>query len=103
MRERFKRKKSKQKFKKKQTQYAMVLLSQLDARDETVLFDTDGMTAITDNSANAHIFNGRSLFVGDILSMDPNTGVATMGGTNHWPQGIREAEILWKDDEGVSH
>ena len=108
MRERFKRKKLKQKCKKKQTQmhctqYATVLLSQLDARNETVLFDTDGTTAITDNSGNAHIFNEQSLFVGEMLSMDPNTGVATIGGTNHQPQGIGEAEILWKDDERVSH
>eukprot|EP00957_Ditylum_brightwellii_P105641 8055077-Ditylum_brightwellii.AAC.1 len=66
-------------------------------------FDTDGMTAITDNSANAHIFNKRSLFVGEILSMEPNTGVATIRGTDHWPQEIGEAEISWKGDEGVSH
>eukprot|EP00957_Ditylum_brightwellii_P017948 1352200-Ditylum_brightwellii.AAC.1 len=66
-------------------------------------FDTNGTTTITDNSANAHIFNKRSLFVGDIFSMDPNAGVSTIGGTDHWSQGIGEAEIWWKDDEGVSH
>eukprot|EP00957_Ditylum_brightwellii_P098644 7514342-Ditylum_brightwellii.AAC.1 len=59
-----------------------------------MLFDTDGMTTITDNSANVHILNKQSLFVGKILSMDPNTGVATIEGTDHRPQGIGEAEIL---------
>ena len=89
MRERFKKKKQKQKCKRKQTQVhctqcAMVLLSQLDAKNDTKLSKTDRTTAITDNSANVHIFNKQSLFVGEILSMDPNTGVATIGGTDHW-------------------
>eukprot|EP00957_Ditylum_brightwellii_P067530 5126674-Ditylum_brightwellii.AAC.1 len=35
--------------------------------------------------------------------MDPNTGVATIGGTDHRPQGIGNAQISWKDDDGFSH
>mmetsp|Transcript_14797 Transcript_14797/g.21898 ORF Transcript_14797/g.21898 Transcript_14797/m.21898 type:complete len:99 (-) Transcript_14797:4009-4305(-) len=65
------------------TKFATVLSSQLDARNETISFDSDGSTAITDNSANAHIFNDRSFFVGEVAEMDPNTEVATIGGTDH--------------------
>eukprot|EP00957_Ditylum_brightwellii_P171547 13060257-Ditylum_brightwellii.AAC.1 len=80
--------------------FATVLSSQLDARNDTVSFDTDGSTVITDNSANTHIFNDKSFFVGEIAEMDPNTGVAAIGGTDHRPQGISDAQILWKDDDG---
>eukprot|EP00957_Ditylum_brightwellii_P039456 2984892-Ditylum_brightwellii.AAC.1 len=30
--------------------------------------------------------------------MDPSTGVATIGGTDHHPEGIGVAETSWKDD-----
>eukprot|EP00957_Ditylum_brightwellii_P158108 12034896-Ditylum_brightwellii.AAC.1 len=35
--------------------------------------------------------------------MDPNTGVATIRGTNHCPQGKCVAKISWKDDDGMVH
>eukprot|EP00957_Ditylum_brightwellii_P189232 14403620-Ditylum_brightwellii.AAC.1 len=35
--------------------------------------------------------------------MDPNTGFATIGGTDHRPQGIGDAQISWKDDDGINH
>jgi hypothetical protein len=38
---------------------------------------------ITDNSANTHIFDDRRFFVGEVAEMDPNTGVATIRGTDH--------------------
>eukprot|EP00957_Ditylum_brightwellii_P044288 3360470-Ditylum_brightwellii.AAC.1 len=65
------------------TKFATVLSSQLDARNNTVSFASDGSTAITDNSANTHIFIDRSFFVGEVVEMDPNTGVTTIGGTGH--------------------
>eukprot|EP00957_Ditylum_brightwellii_P205655 15344827-Ditylum_brightwellii.AAC.1 len=65
------------------TTFATVLSSQLDARNNTVSFDSDGSTAITDNSSNTHIFNDRSFFVGEVTEIDPNTGAATIGGTDH--------------------
>eukprot|EP00957_Ditylum_brightwellii_P012597 952026-Ditylum_brightwellii.AAC.1 len=59
--------------------------------------------AITDVSVNAHIFNDKNLFIGDIMAMDPTTGVETIGGIDHKPQGIGLVEIEWKDDEGATH
>eukprot|EP00957_Ditylum_brightwellii_P163010 12412810-Ditylum_brightwellii.AAC.1 len=55
-------------------------------------FDTDGTTAIANNSENAHIFNNKNLFIGEIYKMDPSTGVATIGRTDHKPEGIGKAQ-----------
>eukprot|EP00957_Ditylum_brightwellii_P193189 14710250-Ditylum_brightwellii.AAC.1 len=35
--------------------------------------------------------------------MDPSTGVAMIGSTDHWPEGIDMVQIEWKDDNGLSH
>eukprot|EP00957_Ditylum_brightwellii_P090889 6920602-Ditylum_brightwellii.AAC.1 len=35
--------------------------------------------------------------------MDPNTGVATIEGMDHRLQGIGDAQISWKDGNGISH
>eukprot|EP00957_Ditylum_brightwellii_P095445 7269995-Ditylum_brightwellii.AAC.1 len=35
--------------------------------------------------------------------MDLSTGVATIGGTDHKPEGIGTAQAEWKDDQGFTH
>eukprot|EP00957_Ditylum_brightwellii_P087603 6669079-Ditylum_brightwellii.AAC.1 len=44
-----------------------------------------------------------SFFVGEVVEMDPNIGVVAIGGTDLQLQGIGDAQISWKDDDGVSH
>ena len=50
-------------------------------------FDTDSSTIVCDNSANVHICNSKSMFVGELCSV-PNTKVATIGGKGHPAAGI---------------
>ena len=85
------------------TNYATVLSSQIEADINKVHFDPDGTSVIVDNSANAHIVNDKSLFVSDIKPMDPSTGVATIGGKDHRPEGIGTIRLSWRDDEGKSY
>eukprot|EP00957_Ditylum_brightwellii_P203336 15334193-Ditylum_brightwellii.AAC.1 len=35
--------------------------------------------------------------------MDPSTGVVTIGGTDHKPEGIGTAQVEQKDDQGCTH
>eukprot|EP00957_Ditylum_brightwellii_P203826 15336403-Ditylum_brightwellii.AAC.1 len=85
------------------TNYATVLSSHLEARIEQTSLYTDGTTAIIDNLANAHIFNDKKLFIGEIYKMDPSTRATTIGGTDHKPEGIGTAQVEWKDDQGCTH
>eukprot|EP00957_Ditylum_brightwellii_P124425 9482722-Ditylum_brightwellii.AAC.1 len=69
------------------TKIVAVLSSQLGTK-QLLGFDTDGTTAITDNLANLHIFNDKHLYVGDMIPIDLNIGVATIGGIAHHPESI---------------
>eukprot|EP00957_Ditylum_brightwellii_P027527 2081022-Ditylum_brightwellii.AAC.1 len=60
----------------------IMFLSQIN-NQAVFTFDTDGTTAITDNAANAHIFNDKRIFVGEIIPVESNVGVATIRGTDH--------------------
>ena len=53
----------------------------------SVRFDADSLTVICDNSANVHICNNKSSFVGDI-EMDKSLQVATIGGKQNASAGI---------------
>eukprot|EP00957_Ditylum_brightwellii_P119013 9077480-Ditylum_brightwellii.AAC.1 len=56
-------------------------------------FDADGTAALTNDLANAHIFNDKKLFIGKIHKMDPSTRIATNGGTDHKPEVIGMAQV----------
>ena len=66
------------------------------------MFDTDSTTIICDNSANVHICNDKSMFVGDILP-DKSSQVATIGGKQNRPRGVGTVCWKWKDDGGKYH
>jgi hypothetical protein len=78
------------------------LSSQLN-NQELFAFDSDGTTAITDNAANALIFNEKRIFIGDLIPIDSVIGVVTIGGTDHKPTAFGTARVSWKDDAGVTH
>ena len=50
---------------------------------------------MVENSDNAHFFNDNYFFK-NIISMEPSTGVATIGGTYHIPNGIGNASVTWR-------
>ena len=65
-------------------------------------FDADSSTIVCDNSANVHICNSRSMFVGELRSV-PNTKVATIGGKGHPAAGIGTNRWVWSDENGKPH
>ena len=65
-------------------------------------FDTDSSTIVCDNSANVHICNSKSMFVGELRPV-PNTKVATIGGKGHAASGIGTVKWAWTDEAGKSH
>eukprot|EP00957_Ditylum_brightwellii_P133134 10150694-Ditylum_brightwellii.AAC.1 len=81
---------------------ATIISSQVN-NHEVFTFDTDGTTAITDNSAKVHIFNDKRIFVGELIPIGSNIRVATIRGTDHKPEAIGTARVYWKDDKGNSH
>ena len=70
-------------------------------RDLTT-WDPDSSSMVCDNSANVHICNNRSMFVGE-LSPVSNHKVATIGGKGHQPSGIGTVCWSWQDDKGKPH
>jgi hypothetical protein len=68
----------------------------------SVRFDADSVTVICDNSANVHVCNTKSCFVGEI-QMDKSLQVATIGGRQNASAGIGTVRWKWNDDDGVSH
>lgn len=65
-------------------------------------FDSDSMSFVCDNSANVHICNDKSMFVGDITRVHLNA-VATIGGKANHLSGTGIVKWSWKDDSGVLH
>ena len=65
-------------------------------------FDTDSATIVCDNSANVHICNERSMFVGELRPV-PNTKVATIGGKGHAASGVGTVKWIWLDENGKAH
>ena len=68
----------------------------------SVRFDADSVTVVCDNSANVHVCNDKSCFVGEI-KMDWSLQVATIGGKKNTSAGIGTVRWKWKDDNGVFH
>eukprot|EP00957_Ditylum_brightwellii_P111505 8504944-Ditylum_brightwellii.AAC.1 len=81
---------------------ATILSSQINEL-EIFTFDSDGTTAVTDNPANAHIFNDKRIFVGNLVPIDSDTGAATIGNTDHKATAVGTAWVSWKDDAGIAH
>ena len=69
---------------------------------ESVRFDADSVTVVCDNSANVHVCNDKSCFVGEI-KLDRSLQVATIGGKKNTSAGIGTVRWKWKDDDGVFH
>ena len=65
-------------------------------------YDTDSSTMVCNNSANVHICNKRTIFVGEMRS-SANQDVATIGGKGHQPSGIGTVRWTWRDDIEKSH
>ena len=65
-------------------------------------FDLDSNTVICDNSANVHICNKKSMFIGEITP-DTHSHVATIGGKQNKPRGVGTVRWTWKDDAGQRH
>ena len=66
-------------------------------------FNSDSVTCIVDNSANAYIWNSIKDFVTGTLvqmSASQDTSIVTIGGSNFFPQGIGDVNLHWKDDTG---
>jgi len=71
-------------------------------QNEAVSFDTDSVTAVCDNSANVHICNNKSMFIGEIRKTDKHY-VATIGGQKNAATGMGTVRWEWKDDNGKQH
>ena len=65
-------------------------------------FDTDLATIVCDNSANVHVCNSKSMFVGELRPV-PNTKVATIGGKGHAASGVGTVKWIWSDEDGKAH
>ena len=80
---------SRKKKKKRHTFHVHSTVLNLDKKvqDEAVSFDTDSVTAVCDNSANVHICNNKSMFIGKIRKTDKHC-VATIGGQKNAATGI---------------
>ena len=72
------------------------------AQQRTLSFDTDASNVICDNSANVHICNDKSMFVGTIRHTDKHY-VATIGGNKNAATGMGTVRWRWKDDTGKQH
>ena len=71
-------------------------------QDEAVSFDTDSSTVICDNSANVHICNDKSMFIGEIGKTNKHY-VATIGGQKNAATGMGTVRWKWTDDNGKQH
>ena len=67
--------------------HSTVLNLDKKVQDEAVSFDTDSVTAVCDNSANVHICNNKSMFIGEIRKTDKHY-VATIGGQQNAATGM---------------
>jgi len=66
-------------------------------------FGYDSRTAVLDNSATAHIFNDRDMFI-SYTSLDPSqTSVATIGEHTTSAAGIGTVRVSWYDDDHTLH
>ena len=86
-------------------QHAFTTVLNIDDRvrgRESVSFDTDSKSAVCDNSANVHVCNQRSMYVGEIKPIESHK-VATIGGKGHSPAGIGTVSWSWNDDVGHKH
>ena len=82
--------------------HSTVLNLDKKVQDEAVSFDTDSVTAVCDNSANVHICNNESMFIGEIRKTDKHY-VATIGGQKNAATGMGTVRWEWKDDNGKQH
>jgi len=90
--------------KQKRTYHVHNIVLNLDDKiqRETVSFDTDSSHIICDNSANVHICNDKSLFIGDIRKTDRHY-VATIAGQKSAASAMGTVRWKWKDDDGKTH
>ncbi len=65
-------------------------------------FGSNSSSFVCDNSANVHICNDKSIFVGDISRVNSGA-VATIGGKANRLSGIGTVKWEWKDDHGHVH
>ena len=66
-------------------------------------FGHDSCTAVLDNSATAHIFNDRSMFI-TYTPLDPSqSSVAKIGEHTTSTAGIGTVRISWYDDDHTLH
>ena len=99
------RKRRSSKWKSSSTYHAHAIALNIDDKvgsSASVRFDADSVTVVCDNSANVHVCNDKSCFVGEI-TMDRSLQVATIGGKENTSAGIGTVQWKWKDDDGVFH
>ncbi len=65
-------------------------------------FDSNSSSFVCDNSANVHICNDKTMFIGEIDSVE-SRAVATIGRKANRPSGIGTVKWEWKDDNGHKH
>ena len=95
---------SKRRKKKKKVHHVHSTVLNLDDKiqAETVSFDTDSSHIICDNSANVHICNDKSMFIGDTRKTDQHY-VATIAGQKSAASAMGTVRWKWKDDNGKEH
>ena len=101
---RMKRPWSKRRKRKRKTCHVHHTVLNLDdkVQDETVSFDTDSSHIVCDNSANVHICNDKSMFIGDLRKTDKHY-VATIAGQKSAASAMGTVQWKWKDDNGKQH
>ena len=90
--------------KKKKTLHVHSTVLNLDDKiqAETVSFDTDSTHIVCDNSANVHICNDKSMFIGNMRTTDQHY-VATIAGQKSAAAAMGTVRWKWKDDDGKVH
>ena len=72
------------------------------AQQQTLSFDTDASNVICDNSANVHICNDKSMFLGTIRHTDKHY-VSTISRSKNSAIGMGMVRWCWKDDTGKQY
>ena len=72
---------------------------QLEAHSKSMDFSPGQDTAIIDNCANAHIWNKRDHFLTFREFRTKEQVVSTIGGKQHYPLGIGDVTVSWRDDD----
>jgi len=81
-------------------QQVLCLETSVENLRDDVGFD-DARVVLVDNCANTHVWNNLEDFEeGSVKPINRLEGVATIGGSNFYPESVGRLPLSWKDEEG---